>query len=224
MGLDIYLHKVAVKGEKSEFKAKGFEKANKAMEADYKVVLKKALVNAVKYLNAKKGADNYGVLYIKRIKSLFKYFSFPQFYLNDFGVSYNYDNGKYDLKVVDELPNEEKIADIVKRSYTPSIAYWRKVNFIYAYFDNRGLLDHDSECAWVEKEDLEDIISKCDKVLEEKDDGVSDDLLPTQGGFFFGSTDYDKWYYADVKDTRKQLKKVLRGLKDDEQCYICFSW
>lgn len=39
---------------------------------------------------------------------------------------------------------------------------------------------------------------------------VAEELLPTQGGFFFGSTDYDEYYMADVTDTIDILNKVLR--------------
>ena len=38
---------------------------------------------------------------------------------------------------------------------------------------------------------------------------VAEELLPTQGGFFFGSTAYDQFYVEDVKNTIEQLKKVL---------------
>lgn len=38
---------------------------------------------------------------------------------------------------------------------------------------------------------------------------VAEELLPTQGGFFFGSTAYDQFYVEGVKDTIEQLKKVL---------------
>ena len=42
-----------------------------------------------------------------------------------------------------------------------------------------------------------------------EDPTVARVLLPTQGGFFFGSTEYDQWYYADVKDTIEIIEKVL---------------
>ncbi len=35
-------------------------------------------------------------------------------------------------------------------------------------------------------------------------------LLPTQGGFFFGSTDYDEYYIRDLKHTVEQLTKALK--------------
>jgi len=34
-------------------------------------------------------------------------------------------------------------------------------------------------------------------------------LLPTEGGFFFGSTDYDSYYLDDIKETKEVLDKVL---------------
>lgn len=35
-------------------------------------------------------------------------------------------------------------------------------------------------------------------------------ILPTEDGFFFGSTDYDEWYYSDIIDTIQMLEKVLK--------------
>ena len=37
----------------------------------------------------------------------------------------------------------------------------------------------------------------CDKVLD--DNSLAEELLPTRSGFFFGSTDYDEWYFEDIK-------------------------
>ena len=231
MGLDIYLHKVKVLGEtKNEFKAKGFRNASEVSDEQNKKALEKALENAKKYLDKKHeiislvDSGEYEKLYEKRIKSLFKYFSYPEFYLDKLGVSYDYATGKYSITPTNGIFELQTREDIVKKSYAPYVAYWRKVNFIYAYFDSKGLLDHESECAWADVEDIKDIIQRCKKVLADKDDATNDELLPTQSGFFFGSTEYDSWYYDDAKNTIKQLKKVLRGLKDDEQLYIAFSW
>ena len=231
MGLDIYLHKVKVLGEtKSEFKAKGFRNASEVADEQNKKALEKALENACKYLDKKHeisslvDSGEYAKLYEKRIKSLFKYSNYPQFYFDKLGVTYDYGTGKYSITPTNGIFELQTREDIVKRSYAPYIAYWRKVNFIYAYFDNKGLLDHESECAWVDVEDIKDIIQRCEKVLADKDEVINDELLPTRSGFFFGSTEYDKWYYYDVKDTIKKLKKVLKALKDDEQLYIAFSW
>jgi hypothetical protein len=36
------------------------------------------------------------------------------------------------------------------------------------------------------------------------------ELLPTEGGFFFGGTDYDKWYLDGIKNTIKIINKCLK--------------
>lgn len=39
---------------------------------------------------------------------------------------------------------------------------------------------------------------------------VAHELLPSRDGFFFGSTDYDQWYYQDIQSTIEILTKVLK--------------
>lgn len=43
-------------------------------------------------------------------------------------------------------------------------------------------------------------------------------------GFFFGSTDYDEYYYEDVKEVKNYIEKTLLpefdALKDDESIYF----
>lgn len=51
---------------------------------------------------------------------------------------------------------------------------------------------------------------------------IADALLPTQGGFFFGSTDYDEYYLEDLKNT----VRMLEPLTDDDysEFYYHSSW
>lgn len=42
-------------------------------------------------------------------------------------------------------------------------------------------------------------------------------LLPTQSGFFFGSTDYDEYYMEDVKYTFELLPKIISTTDFDKQ-------
>ena len=35
------------------------------------------------------------------------------------------------------------------------------------------------------------------------------EILPTVGGFFFGSTNYDEWYVQDLEDTDKMLTEII---------------
>lgn len=49
--------------------------------------------------------------------------------------------------------------------------------------------------------------------------------LPTQAGFFFGSTDYDEFYYNDLLYTRDKLEYVLSTYNADiANIYYSSSW
>ena len=135
------------------------------------------------------------------------------------------------------------------------IAYWRKANEIHNYFveyvqhgvDDCGTYD-------VSKKQLEDLLYKCKEVeriavLEKskvvngytfengKEIPMYEDgevivnaeevaaILPTQGGFFFGSTDYDKYYMEDIKYTIDILEKILAETDFDTEA-VCYrsSW
>ena len=43
-----------------------------------------------------------------------------------------------------------------------------------------------------------------------KDPSTAKELLPTTEGFFFGSTDYNEWYYDDIKYTFEVLDEALK--------------
>jgi hypothetical protein len=118
----------------------------------------------------------------------------------------------------------EKVAywadDIIESFSHRFDMYYRKVNFLYAYFADRL----ENEQCLVTRHDVEDIIDRANKVLLAHDDSVSMELLPTQCGFFFGSTDYDDWYFADVKDCLTQMKKLNKSLNQDDLVMWEFSW
>jgi len=38
---------------------------------------------------------------------------------------------------------------------------------------------------------------------------IAERLLPSEGGFFFGSTDYDQYYYQDLQYTKKTIEGLL---------------
>lgn len=50
-------------------------------------------------------------------------------------------------------------------------------------------------------------------------------LLPTQGGFFFGGTNYDNWYMKGVENTIDILTRVLETTDfEKEMVYYVSSW
>lgn len=52
--------------------------------------------------------------------------------------------------------------------------------------------------------------------------GLAGDLLPTQGGFFFGNTDYDECYLDDLRETVAMLEPLIGD--DAEEFYYHASW
>ena len=52
---------------------------------------------------------------------------------------------------------------------------------------------------------------------------IAQEYLPTQSGFFFGSTDYDEWYMKDIEYTIETLTKVLDETDFDTQMVVYTS-
>jgi len=103
--------------------------------------------------------------------------------------------------------------------YAESDVYFRKVNFVYNFFADKL----ENECCFADKADIEELISRCDKVLA--DHSLAEELLPTRSGFFFGSTDYDEWYFKDVEDCKKQMENLLSKYDDEtDVIYFIMSW
>jgi hypothetical protein len=104
------------------------------------------------------------------------------------------------------------------------IGYWRKANAIHNWFVNqeRNKLD-DCKPISVSKEQLKVLRGLCEKVLKSKKKGVAKLCLPTQSGFFFGTTDYDSWYFKDLQNTIEIIDDALK-LPDDYGFYYQASW
>jgi ABC-type Zn uptake system ZnuABC Zn-binding protein ZnuA len=114
---------------------------------------------------------------------------------------------------------QKRIKEVVEE-----VAYWRKANHIHQWFvENiqKGIDDCGEYSVPFYK--LEELVKVCKKVL--KDQSKASELLPTQGGFFFGSTEYDEHYFYDVENTVRMLEEVLSedGAKDQEYSYQS-SW
>ena len=100
-------------------------------------------------------------------------------------------------------------------------AYWRKANAIHKWFvDN--VQNGEDECRphYVEREQLEELIDDCMLVIAAQDQELSEQVVPTASGFFFGSTVYDDIYYGDLKETVEMLEKVLEKYPDENTKFI----
>ena len=118
---------------------------------------------------------------------------------------------------------EDFVADTTPAAVvTFTVAYWRKANAIHKWFvDN--VQEGVDNCGryYVPREALTTLRDLCDKALN--DPQQAPELLPAQEGFFFGSTDYDQWYFEDLRSTIKQIDRVLAAPEDWEFEYQS-SW
>lgn len=138
------------------------------------------------------------------------------------GASYNFNDVKGVIYITSrgkEIPvNFNKVSVIVERA-----GYWRKANQIHAWFvqNVQGGEDNCREY-WVSKEKLRELYNLCRKVA--RNHKLAPELLPTQSGFFFGSTDYDEYYFDDIQQTIDILKPILRDTDDIGDYYYTSSW
>jgi hypothetical protein len=103
------------------------------------------------------------------------------------------------------------------------VMYWRKANQIREWFAEH-LEEGVKNCrfSYVTKENLEDLIKDCKIVL--CNHSLAGDILPTSSGFFFGSTDYDEWYFKDLEETIEKLEEVIEETDWDNEDVAYYEW
>lgn len=89
------------------------------------------------------------------------------------------------------------------------VVYWRKCNAIHAFFVSNCQKGED-DCLphYVNQELLKELVVICKQII--KNHKKAEELLPVTTGFFFGSQEYDEYYFDDLKRTVKVLDEVLK--------------
>jgi hypothetical protein len=133
------------------------------------------------------------------------------------------------------------------------VLYWRKANPIHRYFVDYGALQSNGEpdvgYYYIDKQHLLNLIERITAILNGEKHTETDtyfdvvemkevskeveynlnkklaaELLPTESGFFFGSTDYDYWYHEDLVRTLDLIKGELAAVPNQETWYYYASW
>ena len=94
------------------------------------------------------------------------------------------------------------------KEVTIDVGYWRKANAIHDWFV-REVQEGEDNCGYyyVSREKLVELKKLCEEVLADK--SKAPELLPTASGFFFGSTDYNEWYFQDLESTIRIIDRAL---------------
>jgi hypothetical protein len=206
LGLDIYgtLLKKARKNASESLTIKEADKlANKRAKDTIKRFAKREL-SRLEHTDAEGYVDAYNDIFKKKMPKYTKY-------------TFTYEHMLPEVKPIEEV--KEFFDTFIKRYYNESDVYFRKVNFVYRFFEHKL----EEECCFVTRAEMEDLVERCKKVLA--DHSLAEELLPTRSGFFFGSTDYDDWYFEDVKSCKNQFSKILKKFNEDTDVfYMVFSW
>ena len=141
---------------------------------------------------------------------------------NEYVYRHNF-NRQADEDTINPLFNEIisrlELEDVIDKSGFAGLTidvpmgYWRKSNMIHHWFVN-NLADGVDECQpiTVRREDLEQLKEVCINVIAVPE--MAEELLPTGSGFFFGSTDYDEYYFGDLNDTIGIINRCLESKFD----------
>lgn len=139
------------------------------------------------------------------------------------GANYEHRNVKGKIELTEGKDDTPINIELNKVKYIEEEAgYWRKVNAVHNWFVNnvQNGVDECQKC-YVQKEQLEELLRIC-KLIKE-DHTLAESLLPTQGGFFFGTTEYGDWYFQGIEDTIEILTKALEN-SDNYEYYYQSSW
>ena len=113
-------------------------------------------------------------------------------------------------------------------TYVFPIIIWRKANAIHKFFVDTCQDGNDNcERHWVSRENLEELLETINTILAVKTPVArrtkAEELLPTDiEGCFFGSEDYDDWYFQDLKRTKSILEKVFE-YEENAEAGKCFD-
>src|SRR5690606_34112979 len=144
--------------------------------------------------------------------------------------------------------DSKKICEVVEE-----VGYWRKANAVHSWFVTNVQKGIDNcESHYVSKDQLKELLNICTRLKNEliledgeiengytikegikhsiiekgkiiKNPELAEELLPVKEGFFFGATDYNKFYYEDIVDT----VDILTPLVNEEyegSIYYRSSW
>ena len=123
-----------------------------------------------------------------------------------------------------ELTPDQLDPEMLSMTISIPVIYWRKQNGIHNWFvlNAQNGVD-DCNKYYVSREQLQELADTCLKVLE--DNNLAHELLPTTDGFFFGSTQYDDWYFDGLKKAQSSITKYLRSPQfNNYEFYYKSSW
>jgi hypothetical protein len=136
-----------------------------------------------------------------------------------------YDEAEGNAIIKLAMPENHPFKRLRQAEVSIEIGYWRKANEIHNWFVNNVQKGND-DCGeyYVDPKHIETLLATVREVLNNPK--LAESLLPTQSGFFFGSTEYDECYFSGLRHTEEMLANVLSFVKDNPafNLYYQSSW
>jgi len=86
--------------------------------------------------------------------------------------------------------------------------YWRKANAIHNYIVSNHADEVYGKPIELDRDAVKELRNRCLDIRVDR--RLAPELLPTTSGFFFGSTEYDEYYFEELERTSKELTELLR--------------
>ena len=116
----------------------------------------------------------------------------------------------------------ERVSEI-----SETVGQWRKFNALHKLFvENCQNGEDDCKEYHIDKSQLVELLGVLKQVQEDYNTtgGIkAHELFPAESGFFFGSTEYDEWYFENVKETVVLLEELIQE-EGDGDFYYQSSW
>lgn len=134
-----------------------------------------------------------------------------------------------ELGIADRLDIEQEVYNgtpyvTAHRNDTNEVGYMRKHNHLIPYFN------YGENCSnkVVERCEIEAFVDDATEVLEHWGnpdfEEVASETIPTESGFFFGGTEYDKWYKMDLEEDIRIFKDILENTDWNTDYIIMHCW
>lgn len=104
------------------------------------------------------------------------------------------------------------------------VGYFRKVNFLHLWVEENLNNGESTNCEFIEipEDKLDELIDSLREVRN--DNSLAAELLPYCSRFFFGSTSYDEWYFADIDEALETFTKIKNTTDFNTQKILYYSW
>lgn len=100
------------------------------------------------------------------------------------------------------------------------VGYFRKFNALFSWIHRHVEAIENCEYILVSK----DHFTQLQSTLNELNTANCSIHFPTQFGFFFGSTEYDEWYWQDISELKIFVDKILSEFDFDQEEIYFWAW